>query len=132
MSIRSRVIYWLRGELDAIFGPDMWPRVRRPGRRQAGAASAEHEPSAGRGRRRRHSPTGAGQAPDPVLVRYYANLELPYGAGLDTVRQTWKRLVKKYHPDLHSADDQKQRTATELVQGLNRAYEELAKHLERR
>ena len=25
---------------------------------------------------------------DPVLVRYYANLKLPYGTGLDTVRRT--------------------------------------------
>ena len=110
MSIGFRLISWLRAELHA----------------------AEHEPSVGRGHRRRHSPTGGGQAKDPALVRYYANLELPYGVGLDTVRRTWKRLVKKYHPDLHSADEQKQRTATELVQGLNHAYEELARHLERK
>ena len=132
MSIRSRVIYWLRVELNAIFGSDRQPRGRRTGRHQTGSASTEHEPSAGRGRRKPHSPTGAGQAPDPVLVRYYANLELPYGTGLDTVRRTWRRLVKKYHPDLHSGDKQKRRTATELVQGLNRAYEELARHLERK
>ena len=88
------------------------------------------EPSAGRQSRTRRANQGAGPAPDPVLARYYANLELPYGAGLDTVRRTWRRLVKQYHPDLHSADEQKKRTATELLQGLNRAYEELARHLE--
>ena len=99
---------------------------------QAGSASTEHEPSAGRQSRTRRSNKGDGQALDPVLARYYANLELPYGTGLDTVRLTWRRLVKKYHPDLHSADEQKKRTATELVQGLNRAYEELARHFERK
>ena len=130
MSIRSRVTYWLRGELNAMFGPDSWPRDPSTVRRQAGSASTEHEPSAGRQSRTRRSNTGAGQALDPVLARYYANLELPYGTGLDTVRLTWRRLVKKYHPDLHSADEQKKRTATELVQGLKRAYEELARHLE--
>ncbi len=130
MSILSRVIYLLRGELNALLGPDGGPRIPSTGRRQAGSASAEHEPGAGQKPRR--SNKGAGPAPDPVLARYYANLELPYGAGLDTVREAWRQLVKKYHPDLHSADEQKQRTATELVQGLNRAYEELARHLERK
>lgn len=128
MSILPRVIDWLRSELNAMFGPDSWPRDPSTGRRQAGSASAEHEPSAGRQPRRSNTGTG----PDPVLARYYANLELPYGAGLDTVRGAWRRLVKEYHPDLHSADEQKKRTATELVQGLNRAYEELARHLERK
>ncbi len=103
MSILSRVNGWLRSELGARFGPDSWPRP---------------------------SNTAAGR--DPVLARYYANLEVPYGAGLDTVRGAWRRLVKEYHPDLHSADEKKRRTATELVQGLNRACEELARHLERK
>ena len=128
MSIRSRIIYWFLGELNAVFGPDSWPRDPSTDRRQAGSAAAEHEPSAGRQSRR--SNQAAGPVPDPVIASYYANLELPYGAGLDTVRRTWRRLVKKYHPDLHSADEQKKRTATELVQGLNSAYEELARHLE--
>lgn len=66
---------------------------------------------------------------DPVLARYYANLELPYGADLITVRQAWKNLLRKYHPDLHSHDPEKRRVATELTQGLNRAYEELEKRL---
>jgi len=34
-------------------------------------------------------------SPGPVLVRYYANLKLPYGTGLDTVRRAWRRLIKK-------------------------------------
>ena len=128
MSILSRVTGWLRSELNAMFEPESWPRDPPAGRRQAGSASAEHEPRAGRRPRR----SNTGPAADPVLARYYANLELPYGAGLDTVRRAWRRLVREYHPDLHSADERKRRTATELVQGLNRAYEELARHLERK
>ena len=129
MSILSRVIGSLRGELNAMFRPDGWLRDQpSTGRRQADSVSAKQEPSTGRQRRRSNTDTG----PDPVLARYYANLEVPYGAGLDTVRGAWRRLVKEYHPDLHSADEQKKRAATELVQGLNRAYEELARHLERK
>lgn len=71
----------------------------------------------------------AGSQFDPELARYYANLEVPYGSDLETVRQAWKRLLKKYHPDLHSGEPEKQRIANELVQGLNRAYEELLKRL---
>jgi len=51
---------------------------------------------------------GAGQYLDPVLVRYYATLELPYGTGLDRVSRTWRRLVKKSNPDLYSADEDKE------------------------
>ena len=67
---------------------------------------------------------------DPVLAGYYANLEVPYGSDIETVRQAWKRMVRKYHPDLHSRNPEKRRIANELTQGLNRAYEELAKQLQ--
>ncbi|HFE63949.1 MAG TPA: hypothetical protein ENK14_05965 [Caldithrix sp.] len=59
------------------------------------------------------------------LAEYFANLELPYGSDLATVTAAWKRLLKKYHPDLHSGDPEKQRIANELVQGLNKAYGEI-------
>jgi DnaJ-domain-containing protein 1 len=68
---------------------------------------------------------------DPTLAGYYANLGVPYGSDLATVRRAWKRLVRKYHPDIHSEDPEKRRVANELTQGLNRAYEELAKRLEK-
>ncbi|HHL73892.1 MAG TPA: hypothetical protein ENJ29_15385 [Bacteroidetes bacterium] len=66
---------------------------------------------------------------DEELAGYYANLEVPYGSDLATVRAAWKRLVRKYHPDLHSADPEKVKIATEIVKGLNRAYEALEKEL---
>lgn len=64
-------------------------------------------------------------AENPELARYFANLELPYGSDLAAVTAAWKRLLKKYHPDLHSGDPEKQRIANELVQGLNKAYQEI-------
>lgn len=67
---------------------------------------------------------------DAEIARYYANLEVPYGSDLETVHKAWKNLLRKYHPDLHSDDPEKVRVANELVQGLNRAYEELEKRLE--
>ena len=67
---------------------------------------------------------------DPRLAEYYANLEAPYASDLATVRKAWKRLMRKYHPDLHSSDPAKQKTATELVKKLNHAYEQLRQILE--
>ncbi len=67
---------------------------------------------------------------NPELAAYYANLDLPYGSHLESVKHAWKRLVSRYHPDLHSSNPNKRRVANELTQGLNRAYEELTRRLE--
>ena len=72
-----------------------------------------------------HTPPGQ----DPVLAGYYAALEVPYGSDLETVRKAWKTLMRKYHPDLHGQDAEKQKVARELTQGLNEAYSALEKHL---
>ena len=66
---------------------------------------------------------------DPELASYYANLEVPYGADFKTVDMAWKRMLKKYHPDLHSNDPEKQQIANELVKGLNHAHKKLKEHL---
>ena len=51
---------------------------------------------------------------------------------LDTVRRAWRRLIKNYHLDLYSADEDKKRLTADLVQGLNRAYGKLVTHLQRK
>ncbi len=66
---------------------------------------------------------------DAKFARYYRMLELPYGAPLFNVKASYKRLMKKYHPDKYQSDEQRE-TATELVKKLNEAYSELVKHLE--
>lgn len=63
------------------------------------------------------------------LRQWYANLELPYGASADEVRAAYRRLMRRYHPDLHHGDEAAQRVATELSQALRRAYEGLLAHL---
>jgi DnaJ-domain-containing protein 1 len=63
------------------------------------------------------------------LAAYYRALELPYGAPLYNVKASYKRLMKKYHPDKFQNEEQRQ-TATELVKKLNEAHSELTKHLE--
>ena len=65
------------------------------------------------------------QATDPRLAALYANLEVPYGSDLPSVRAGWRRLLKKYHPDLHGVDPAKREVANELTARLTAAYEEL-------
>jgi|GEM_PF-3247942 len=62
------------------------------------------------------------------IAQYYANLEIPFGSSLETVKASWKRLLKKYHPDLHQ-DEEKIKKATILTQKLNEAYFEIEKYL---
>jgi DnaJ-domain-containing protein 1 len=60
-------------------------------------------------------------AVDQRLAGYYANLEIPYGADLATARRAWKRLMKKYHPDLHAQDPERRRLANQVTAELTRA-----------
>lgn len=67
----------------------------------------------------------------PKLAGYYANLEIPYGSDLETAKESWKRLLRKYHPDLHSNNPDRRQVAHELTQKLNKAYDEITKRFER-
>ena len=91
--------------------------------------------NAGRYSSRYSSPGGSGNSPpdgaSEELAGYYANLEIPYGSDLHTVRAARKRLMKRYHPDLHGEDAEKRQVAGELTAELTRAYQELVSALER-
>lgn len=70
------------------------------------------------------------QAEDP-LARYYANLEISPGSDLKAVKSAWKRMMKKYHPDLHDSDPEKRKTADDLTRRLTESYRILDKELRR-
>lgn len=128
MSLLGRLLHLTRVELQTRLGGRFPPfsRSRKGGARK----DPGYDPGAADSRSQHRHRDAPQPDRDPVLAGYYANLELPYGADLEAVRNAWKRLVRQYHPDLHSADAQKKQVANELVQGLNRAYEELSRHLE--
>jgi DnaJ-domain-containing protein 1 len=63
------------------------------------------------------------------LRRDYAALEVPFAAPLPEVRQSYKRLLNKYHPDRFSEDTAKQALATEVTQHLNAAFSRIEKRL---
>ncbi|HVV53379.1 MAG TPA: DnaJ domain-containing protein [Polyangia bacterium] len=70
-------------------------------------------------------------AGDQAIRRAYAALEVPAGSDLETVKRSYRRLMRKYHPDLNAGSPDKQRAATDLSQRLTEAYKILEKHLRR-
>jgi curved DNA-binding protein CbpA len=72
--------------------------------------------------------TGAGMS-EKRLRDLYAQLETPYGAPFEDVKKSFRRLMRKYHPDLHVGDPVKHKTATQLSMSLTTAYNELEIHL---
>lgn len=67
-----------------------------------------------------------------TLRQYYANLEVPFGSDMPTVKKAYKKLMRRYHPDKHSGDPERERLATQLAQELTQAYNLIREHHEAR
>ena len=63
------------------------------------------------------------------IRRYYANLELPFGATADEVKAAYRRLMRRYHPDRHATDPARAEVANQVAQELRTAYEALLAYL---
>jgi DnaJ-class molecular chaperone len=64
-------------------------------------------------------------ARDEALRQDYANLEVPFGADIETVRRSYKHLILKYHPDKYAGDPQKQKAALEITKKINESFEKI-------
>ena len=116
MELATRVIRFIRAQIHAGSNGRIHADWARGRQRQTRA----HGPGHGS----RNTESNA-QRIDPELAEFCSNLEVPYGSNLATVRKAWIRLLRKYHPDLHSKDLEKRKIADELTQRLNGAYERL-------
>jgi DnaJ-class molecular chaperone len=58
----------------------------------------------------------------------YSYLQLDCGASVETIKQSFKRLAKKYHPDLCNGDAQLLKHNNAIMQQLNIAYNILIEH----
>ena len=54
--------------------------------------------------------------------KYYKILELEYGANFDSIKKAYKKLLKKYHPDLFQSKPEKLKSAQEVTRQINEAY----------
>jgi DnaJ-domain-containing protein 1 len=71
-------------------------------------------------------------AGDGAIRNAYVTLEVPAGSDFETVRKSYRNLMRKYHPDLHGGTPEKHRAATDRTQKLTEAYKTLEKQLRRR
>ncbi|HJX51644.1 MAG TPA: J domain-containing protein [Polyangia bacterium] len=95
----------------------------RPSPASSGSRPRSARPSSG--------PLPRRSSPEDDLRRAYAALEVPVGSNFETVRKSYRALMRKYHPDHHSESPEKQKTATELTQKLTEAYKLLERRLRR-
>jgi hypothetical protein len=66
---------------------------------------------------------------DESLRQDYANLEVPFGSDIETVKRSYKTLMLKYHPDKHGGDPQQQKIALEITKKINESFERIrARH----
>jgi DnaJ-domain-containing protein 1 len=63
--------------------------------------------------------------PPESLRQDYANLEVPFGSSDQKVRESYKRLMREYHPDRHGGDAERMRIATEIAQKINGSYQRI-------
>ncbi|MBA2664677.1 MAG: DnaJ domain-containing protein [Bradymonadaceae bacterium] len=77
----------------------------------------------------RSAPPGPQPSVNKTLHDYYANLEVPFGSDLPTVKAAYRRLMRNYHPDKFANDPQMESKATELSQELAHAYQRIESYL---
>ncbi|MCC7380195.1 MAG: DnaJ domain-containing protein [Deltaproteobacteria bacterium] len=132
MRLRRRIFNIARAELNAalkripVGGAARKLDPKEQARLDEELERARREAEAHRGGR------SGGQREDSEerLRRYYANLELPFGAGAAEVRAAYRRLMRRYHPDRHHGNEGATEVATELSQKLRDAHDGLLAHLE--
>ena len=66
------------------------------------------------------------------LREIYATLEVQQGATYEEIKSSYRRLMRKYHPDLHLDDPKKHKAATTLTMQLTEAYRQIEVHLKKK
>ncbi len=69
---------------------------------------------------------------DAQLAEWYRVLDLSVGADMGQIKSAYRQAMRKYHPDMHAGNPQKQKAATELSMRVTAAYNGLVAHLEKK
>ena len=95
---------------------------------RGGGYSSTTSSSAGAGSSRPPRPGSA----DAQLAEWYRQLDLQPGADMAQIKTSYRQLMRKYHPDMHAGNPQRQKAATELSMRVTAAYNGLVAHLEQK
>ncbi len=132
----------VRGDVGTMSDEELQGEIerRRQAREEVERATSGGRPPPGASRpdrtsresfREHSAPPRRTAAADEALRRAYAALEVPAGSDFETVKRSYRRLMRKYHPDLNTGSREKQAAATDLAQRLTEAYKTLEKQLRR-
>ncbi len=66
----------------------------------------------------------------PDVATAYRALEVPVGSDRETVKTSYRRLMKKYHQDRFENDDEKRDIAGTVSKRLNRAHDRIMEYLD--
>jgi DnaJ-domain-containing protein 1 len=111
---------------------DAFRRIKEQAAR--GGGSSKDPAARGGGSSTRKPPPSSGRVPRPgsadaQVADWYKALNLNFGADLAEVKAAYRQLMRRYHPDLHTANPQKQKAANELSMRVTSAYNGLQIHL---
>jgi DnaJ-domain-containing protein 1 len=101
-------------------------RIKEQAARGGGSTSSSSSSAAGGSSGNRTKPKSSGGA---QVAEWYKTLNLSPGADLAEVKSAYRQLMRKYHPDMHAGNPQKQKAANELSMRVTTAYNGLQTHL---
>jgi DnaJ-domain-containing protein 1 len=101
--------------------------------RSGGGAGPARGPSASAS----SSQSGGGRPPRPgsteaQVLEWHKTLNVPLDADLAQIKTAYRQLMRKYHPDMHANNPQKQKAATELSLRVTAAYNGLVERVEKK
>lgn len=113
---------------------DQFRRMKEEAARGGGSASWGSSSSSGSAST---GSGGGGRPPRPgshgaQVAEWYRILDLEPGADMARIKTSYRQLMRKYHPDMHAGNPQKQKAANELSMRVTTAYNGLVEHLEKK
>jgi DnaJ-domain-containing protein 1 len=96
------------------------------------SASAKPPPSSGT-----NTSSGSARSPRPgsteaQLADWFRVLDVQPGADMAAIKSSYRKLMRKYHPDMHAGNPGKQKAATELSMRVTSAYNGLVAHYDKK
>jgi DnaJ-domain-containing protein 1 len=81
--------------------------------------------------------TGSARSPRPgsneaQLAEWYRVLDVQPNSDMALIKSSYRKLMRKYHPDMHPGNPGKQKAATELSMRVTSAYNGLVAHYDKK
>jgi hypothetical protein len=96
-------------------------------KQQAATAPGSSSSTSTSGTKSRTAPTPGRK--DTQLSDWYKTLGVTPGDDMATIKSAYRQLMRKYHPDMHATDAQKQKAANELSMNVTTAYNGIIEHM---